>query len=154
MAEMLSNASFISYIAAIIFLVSAVIVWFVFKIPMVIGDLSGRNARKSIEQLRKNNEKNGNKPYRSSAVNAARGKITETIKGAECAEADANYETGILSGNHADTYDQGTTGSLLEENETQPLERSSRIAFTKRSGEIEIKLIEEIIMVHTEEIIK
>lgn len=35
-----------------------------FKIPIVIGDLSGRTAKKSIERMRLNNEKTGNKSYK------------------------------------------------------------------------------------------
>ena len=49
------------------------------SIPNVIGDLSGRNARKSIERMRKSNENTGRKSYRSSAVNAARSKLTEAM---------------------------------------------------------------------------
>lgn len=52
MAEILSAASFISYIAAVAFGAVAIALWFLFKIPSVIGDLSGRNAKKSIEKMR------------------------------------------------------------------------------------------------------
>jgi len=38
--------------AAGVFAALAVILWFVFRIPTVAGDLSGRNARKSVEQMR------------------------------------------------------------------------------------------------------
>ena len=52
MAETLSMISKISFVAAEICLVVAIILFIRFKIPDVIGDLSGRNARKSIEQMR------------------------------------------------------------------------------------------------------
>ncbi len=48
MAETLSNISTISFIAVLVFTVLAIVQWFFFKIPTVIGDLSGRNAKKSI----------------------------------------------------------------------------------------------------------
>ena len=72
MAETLSMVSMVSFIAAGVCLALTVILWFAFRIPNVIGDLSGRNARKSIERMRKSNENTGRKSYRSSAVNAAR----------------------------------------------------------------------------------
>lgn len=79
MAETLSMVSMVSFIAAGVCLALTVILWFAFRIPNVIGDLSGRNARKSIERMRKSNENTGRKSYRSSAVNAARSKLTEAM---------------------------------------------------------------------------
>lgn len=57
MVETLSTLSVTSYILAGVFLVTAIVLWFVLKIPRVIGDLSGRNARKSIAEMRNGNEK-------------------------------------------------------------------------------------------------
>ena len=54
MAETLSLISIVSFIAAAVCLVVTVILFFWFQIPSVIGDLSGRTARKSILQNRKN----------------------------------------------------------------------------------------------------
>ena len=79
MAETLSMVSMVSFVAAGVCLALTVILWFAFRIPNVIGDLSGRNARKSIERMRKSNENTGRKSYRSSAVNAARSKLTEAM---------------------------------------------------------------------------
>ena len=55
MAETLSLISLISFLAAGVFAVLAVVLWFVFHIPTVAGELSGRTARKSIERMRKSN---------------------------------------------------------------------------------------------------
>lgn len=63
---------------AIMFLVS-VILFVALKIPYVIGDLSGRNAKKAIEEIRRQNEISGDKVYKSSAVNLERGKLTDKI---------------------------------------------------------------------------
>lgn len=57
----------------------AVLLFILLKIPRVIGDLSGRTARKAIENIRNQNEASGDKTYRSSAVNRERGKITDRI---------------------------------------------------------------------------
>jgi hypothetical protein len=79
-AEILSLISLISYILAGVCLVLALFFWIFFKIPSVIGDLSGRTAKKSIAKMRQANERSGNKSYRASAANEARGKLTETMQ--------------------------------------------------------------------------
>lgn len=66
-------------IACGIFFVIAVILFFTMKIPKVISDLSGRTARKAIENIRMQNEQSGDKTYQSSAVNLERGKLTDKI---------------------------------------------------------------------------
>lgn len=66
-------------ILAGIMLVVSVLVFFLLKIPNVIGDLTGANARKAIENIRNQNETSGNKTYRTSQVNQERGKITDKI---------------------------------------------------------------------------
>ena len=65
-------------LAGIMFVVS-VLVFFLLKIPTVIGDLSGANARKAIENIRSHNESTGDKTYRTSQVNRERGKLTDKI---------------------------------------------------------------------------
>lgn len=60
-------------------LVVSVILFFVLKIPKVIGDLSGRTARKAIEDIRKQNTRSGDKRHKTSAVNRERGMITDRI---------------------------------------------------------------------------
>lgn len=63
-AEILSLISVISFVFCGIAFVLAVFFWFFFKIPSVIGDLSGRTARKSIEKMRAGNEKAAVQSYR------------------------------------------------------------------------------------------
>ena len=65
-------------LAGIMFAVS-VLVFFLLKIPTVIGDLTGANARKAIENIRSHNESTGDKTYRTSQVNRERGKLTDKI---------------------------------------------------------------------------
>lgn len=63
-AEILSLISVISFVICGIAFVLAVFFWFFFKIPAVIGDLSGRTARKSIEKMRSGNEKAAAQSYK------------------------------------------------------------------------------------------
>lgn len=66
-------------ILAGVMLVTTVILFFVYKIPTVIGDLTGANARKAIENIRNQNENSGDKLYKTSPVNRERGKLTDKI---------------------------------------------------------------------------
>lgn len=79
-------------------LVSAIL-FFTLKIPKVIGDLSGRNAKKAIENIRKQNEATGDKKYQSSAVNLERGKLTDKISqsGRVVSRNDAPFGTGVIT---------------------------------------------------------
>ena len=77
--ELLQTLSMSAFIAAAVFFLLAVAMFFLFNIPKVVGEVTGSTARKAIEEIREQNEKTGNKAYRPSAVNAERGKVTEKI---------------------------------------------------------------------------
>lgn len=77
--EMYRYVFFGALIACGLFFLIAVALFFVLSIPTVISDLTGRTARKAIEDIRKQNEQSGDKTYRSSAVNRERGKLTDKI---------------------------------------------------------------------------
>ena len=79
-ASTLNLLSIISFVAAGLFLVLAVILFIYFKIPGVISDLSGRNARKSIAKTRAYNEKAQAKGHAPDALNLKRGMVTETVE--------------------------------------------------------------------------
>lgn len=78
-AEILSLISVIAFVVAGVALVLAVLFFIFFKIPTVIGDLSGRTARKSIAKMRAHNERVGGKGFQPSTTNARRGKLTNTM---------------------------------------------------------------------------
>lgn len=86
-------------IACGVFFVLAVVLFFTLKIPKVISDLSGRTARKAIEQIRKQNEKSGDKAHQSSAVNRERGRLTDKISqsGRLMPRAATPFGTGIIT---------------------------------------------------------
>lgn len=62
-----------------LFFLITVALFFMLHIPKVISDLTGRTARKAIDDIRKSNEQSGDKTYQSSAVNLERGKLTDKI---------------------------------------------------------------------------
>lgn len=76
MVEIIKTLSWISFAAAAVCLLLAVFVWFRFQIMSVINDLTGKTAKKAIEQIRSKNVKSGDKSYRSSPVNINRGPLT------------------------------------------------------------------------------
>lgn len=85
-------------LAAVMLLVS-VILFFALKIPKVISDLSGRTARRAIDDIRRQNEQSGDKSYKSSVVNAQRGKLTDKIsKSGRLIKREANpFSTGVVT---------------------------------------------------------
>lgn len=63
----------------ILFLIITLILFFKDNIIGIIGDLSGSNARKGIENIRNQNRSSGNKAHKPSHVNLERGKLTDRI---------------------------------------------------------------------------
>lgn len=62
-----------------VMLIASVLLFFLLNIPHVLGDLTGRNAKKAIENIRNQNESSGDKLYKTSHVNSERGKLTDKI---------------------------------------------------------------------------
>lgn len=166
MAKTLSTLSIISFIIAGVCLVLSVFLWIFFKIPTVIGDLSGRNARKSIAKMRAANEKSGSKSYKASKTNAERGKLTDTMQHfkklkQEQGPSDDRPETGLLNDNRADedlseatgVLEPETTGLLVDENATAPLDNSVAKQPIKREGGVKLKMLDEVLLIHTDEVI-
>lgn len=63
-------------LGVILFLIS-LILFFVFKIPDVIGDLSGATAKRAINSIREKNEHNSEKLLKMNMANGEKGKLTE-----------------------------------------------------------------------------
>jgi hypothetical protein len=144
MAEVLHSLSIVLMILSGVFLITALVLWRVFKIPKVIGDLSGRNARKSVAHMRVENEKKGKKTPESVSVKLGK-----------------NAETGLLNENVANGYENNAT-ELLIDDEGFGIDGVS-VATAPLTGEISkqdkilpnirIKLIEEEMIIHTKEVI-
>lgn len=97
--EMYRYLSLGAAIACGIMVVVSLILFFTLEIPKVIGDLTGRTARKAIEDIRKQNEQSGDKVYRSSSVNLRRGKLTDKISPSGRIEArhTTPFGTGVIT---------------------------------------------------------
>ena len=67
------------FIAAGIFFIISVILFFLLDMVKVINDLTGHTAKKEIENIRSQNQRTGTKVYKSSKVNSERGKLTDKI---------------------------------------------------------------------------
>ena len=65
-------------IAAIIFLIAAIVLFFVLKIPTVFSELSGRGAKKAIEEMTAENESGGLSPSRKIGEDGRRHKKART----------------------------------------------------------------------------
>ena len=109
--------------------------------------------------MRKNNEKTGKKSYSSSSVNISRGKLTEAIKDKDDTEnISTNGETGLLRENFKGKYNKKGTEILedatdvLEENSTTVVKEGAEYN-TSRVSKIVFEYIEDIMLVHTEEVI-
>ncbi|MCD8300680.1 MAG: hypothetical protein LUC41_05860 [Clostridiales bacterium] len=95
MAQTYYMISMIGFVLAAAFAVVAVILWIKFRIPKIVGDLSGRTARKSIEEARKKNEESSDKEsgindflhpdenvqLRQAAVDSPEEDVTERMSG-------------------------------------------------------------------------
>lgn len=79
--ELLNRISLILFIVSGCLLIISALLFFVLKIPKIIGDITGKNAKKAIELIRDKNVASGNKAYKSSSTNLKRGKLTDKISG-------------------------------------------------------------------------
>lgn len=77
--ELLKTLSLVSFILAGVLFLVAVALFFLLGVPRLFGDVTGSTARKAIENIRQQNAESGDKAYKPSPVNAARGKITDKI---------------------------------------------------------------------------
>lgn len=79
-AQTFSTLSIVAYAAAGLCLALAVLFFFLFKIPEVIGDLSGRTAKKNIAKIRSANERSGDKAFTPGRVNEQRATLTKSMR--------------------------------------------------------------------------
>jgi Sec-independent protein translocase protein TatA len=161
LAKVLFMVSNISFVLAIICAVISVVFFIKFNIPTVIGDLSGKNARKSIEQMRSYNEKTGNKSFRPSKTNKNRVKLTSTMKGINLTDNVNNDcpETGLLDENIIQDIESEATTLLVDEEATGILQDETTLldevsqTMIKREGGVKLTIIDEVILIHTNEVI-
>lgn len=77
--ELLQNLSLTAFVASGALLVAAIILFFALGIRDVIGDLSGRTARRAIEDIRQQSKNNERRSYESMRFRMDKGRITDKI---------------------------------------------------------------------------
>ncbi len=129
--ELLQTLSLVLYVLAFVFFVLALILFFVFNVPRLYGDISGRNAKKAIESIRRHNEASGEKGYKPSVVNFKRGKLTDKIS----ESGRLNIHTDNLPvGVETERIQSANTRNILEEttvlsNETMVLANETTVLY-------------------------
>ncbi len=152
-ANSLFIASNVSFVAAVVFGIIAVILFFRFKIPSVINDLSGRSARKSIQQMRIENEKKGRKSHHfSKENNQDKKQKKEDEANPETRLIKENKKTDISSESTALLIDEDAT-SLLDQDETEPLS-DDKNKHLNRESFVKLKMLDDVMIIHSDEIIE
>lgn len=77
--ELLQNLSLVSYVLAGISLFISIVLFFRWNIINVIGDFTGANERKAIENMRQQNENGGENGYHSMKSPSSRSSLTDKI---------------------------------------------------------------------------
>lgn len=97
------NIFYVAIVLAVIFLILAIVLFFVFNIPKIVGSLTGKTSKREIKKIREGNSASGVKKYKSSIVNEQRGKVTDKIVSGELVkQKDINFgevNTDKLSAN-------------------------------------------------------
>lgn len=184
MVETLSTISIICFVASGVCLVAAIIIFIVFRIPSVIGDLSGRTARKSVARYRTSKERAGAGLYKTDMVEAdgehfringsqvepgrytdsvgPKAETTDRVSGSDPEEGTNQLDRGeenttaLYDGEEAtrplNTGGEGTM-PLYDSNETTPLYSYMKPAVPQGSGGRKIDMLDEVIIVHTNEVV-
>lgn len=181
--QILKIISIISFTLAGILFVTAVFMFIKLNIPAIIGDLSGRTAQKQIQEIREQNAITGDKRYRPGAINIERGKLTEPVEKNEIQvkKVKPGYtvkasQTGIqefdMTSEKTDVLESDGSEILASETEeltnyTEALEDTSGTELLSSTEELKpqgdeakeknrdklFEIIEDIVVVHTDEII-
>lgn len=170
--------SIILFALAGISLVVAIYSFIRFNVPQLIGELTGRTAKKTITQMREKNAKTGNKSHRPSVVEKKRGTLTDKIDEKKIKKAiNQSYttelldvETDMLSNKSDDENNREVLSNateLLNNNATELLNDNTSVLNEEetsvlspsmlKSAPIQVndgfKMIQNIIFIHTNEII-
>lgn len=170
LARVFNISTIVLFVLAGVCLAFAIFSFITFKIPNVIGDLSGRNARKSIEQMRESNEKGGSKSHRPHPVASARGTLTEPIKqNSSKLKKQKQVTSKPQAVSKVETKDNSATDVLDDPNATQKLDYNETdteilaegtqvlsnevIQSALNETTVNFKMIQNIVLIHTDEVI-
>ena len=141
----------VSGIAAIVMLILTVVLFFVLKVPKLVGDLSGRIARKGIESIRAQNVQSGDKRHMTSAVNRERGTVTDKISPSGQIIPKNTIVTGVMTEKINVQEEPGNDTVVLTE--TQETEVLTDIPFAGETSRLNnlFQIEYEICFIHTDE---
>lgn len=123
MAETLTLVSVIVFVISGLSFALAIFFWFFFKIPSVIGDLTGKTARKNIAKIRAENEKKSSKAPKDNRLNFVKrksdtGSLAKNTTSSLTTEiSDTIPETGLLETNKDSCLSAENTALLFENQE-------------------------------------
>lgn len=170
--------SIIFFIIAGASLLVAIYSFIRFNIPQVIGELSGRTAKKSIAQMRDKNLKTGDKSHRPTKAAQERGTLTDKIEEKPIKKAKQSDATELLDegtvlldnstellseegtellGNDTEVLNNAT--ELLNDNATELLDEGTALLTqavntNQNTQNVDgFKMIQNIVLIHTNEII-
>ena len=170
--------SIIFFIIAGVSLLVAIYSFIRFNIPQVIGELSGRTAKKSIAQMRDKNLKTGDKSHRPTKAAQDRGTLTDKIEEKPIKKAKQSDATELLDegtelldnstellsevgtellGNETEVLNNAT--ELLNDNATELLDEGTALLTqavntNQNAQNVDgFKMIQNIVLIHTNEII-
>ena len=171
MAETLSTLSLVAFILSGVLFVGAAVLFFVLKIPQVIDYFTNRSAKRSIRKMRTNETGGKSIVIQTDPSNKARGKLTQPILQTEkkheskhkpAAKDTKRPETGLLNEAEGSTAYLDTTEELaldlapatdlLDPDSTTVLEQTLTESALDRPR-IELTMLDEVMLIHTEEVV-
>lgn len=168
MANIFRISTIVLFVLAGVCLAFAIFAFITFKIPNVIGDLTGRNARRSIEQMRQENEKSGKKSHRPHPVASDRGTLTEQIKESKklsqkpVQKQTAKPKPVVPNGSGATDVLEDTNATVnlnYNQNGTEILNEGTQVLSNEviqsalNETTVNFKMIQNIVLIHTDEVI-
>lgn len=96
--ELLKFISLVCYILAGLFLVGAVILFFILDVPRVYGEVTGKTARKAISQMRQRNEDGEVTTSRRKIVSSGSGDEPVSIQSVNSSQVTDNTKTSFQGG--------------------------------------------------------
>ncbi len=150
MALVYNIASIVAFSLSVIFLIIAIILWFRFDILKVIGDLSGRTARKSIEKMRASNESGSRKTLTPATVAKQKSSPTEIVKAPPPAPEPPKPAAADVNATEVLSYSSGGDTMFLDERETEANAKQQQVYAEKE----DFQMLVDIVIVHTGEIVQ
>lgn len=157
MAQIYNIISIVGFSLAGVFLIISIFSWFKFGILGIIGDLSGRTAKKSIAQMRADNEKSGNRKispgYHTAKKEKHSGKTSNTKKAAINCQKQSGLEQPITNEEKGEAttmlnYGEGATEMLNVG--TEVLNYDPAEAY-KQQQSMRFEMIQSVVLIHTQE---